>query len=144
MDEPLEGESEATPTAVTTGMSGDPLLKRLVDLAHLGWTAKLTFYSNGQVLSGVLISPAQFRSALAASIRTSDPGGFDSLVASVVDAEDPPVPDASLGFPEPRFIHLADVRIGTNEEPLAPFMRLRLPAVSGFWISAVGAVDEEG
>lgn len=130
-----------------SGISGDPLLKRLVDLAHLGWSRRIVLFSNGQVISGALISPAQFRAALAASIREGSEGqastGMDELVASVVDAEDPPVPDATPAAPEPRFIHLADVRIGVSQEPLTPFMRLRLPAASGFWISPGDEPHEE-
>ncbi len=124
------------------GESGDPLLKRLVDLAKLGWEANLVLYSNGAFLSGQLISGAKFRVALAESIRArrpdlSAPGSeFDEIVASAVAAEDPPTEEADLEVPEPRFIHLADVRVFGQAEVSAPFLRLRLPAVSGFWIEA--------
>jgi hypothetical protein len=120
--------------------SGDPLLKRLVDLSRVGWEADLILYSNGSVITGRLISGAKFRAALAESIRTraaaGEPGSdFDSIVAAAVAAEEPPTsPEPEPDLPEPRFIHLADVRLLEGDKPVAPFLRLRLPAVSGFWI----------
>jgi len=120
--------------------SGDPLLKRLVDLARLGWEADLVLFSNGAVITGNLISGAKFRAALAESIRSRPveegaSGDFDRIVAAAVSAEDPPSSaDQEPDLPEPRFIHLADVRLLGAEDQLAPFMRLRLPAVSGFWV----------
>jgi hypothetical protein len=39
------------------GTSGDPLLKRLVDLAQRGFTAEMTLYSNGQVIHGYVLAP---------------------------------------------------------------------------------------
>jgi hypothetical protein len=129
------------------GTSGDPLLKRLVDLAHLGFSADLTLYSNGQVLHGKLISSRTYRAQLATSLRTEG-GAFallDGLIATAVE-EDEPGPSglgSAIGLvPEPRFIHLADVTIGVQREALAPFLRLRLPAVSGFWLSSLGGPDE--
>lgn len=120
--------------------SGDPLLKRLVDLAKLGWEADLVLYSNGTFITGHLISGVKFRAALAESIRSGagakpSSAEFDGVVAAAVAAEDPPpMMDADGDMPEPRFVHLADVRTLGAKEPCAPFMRLRLPAVSGFWI----------
>lgn len=120
--------------------SGDPLLKRLVDLARLGWEADLVLFSNGAVITGNLISGAKFRAALAESIRSRPveegaSGDFDQIVAAAVSAEDPPSSsDQEPDLPEPRFIHLADVHLLGAERQLAPFMRLRLPAVSGFWV----------
>jgi hypothetical protein len=120
--------------------SGDPLLKRLVDLSRIGWEADLILYSNGSAITGHLISGAKFRAALAESIRTRVAAGeagsdLDSIVAAAVAAEEPPPsPELEPDFPEPRFIHLADVRLLDGDKPIAPFLRLRLPAVSGFWI----------
>lgn len=128
-----------------TGVSGDPLLKRLVDLAHLGWSARLLLLSNGQLLTGTLISPATFRAALAASIRGSSghsASPFDDHVASVVDAEDPPVPDPAGEIPEPRFIHLADVVFLPPTDLQLPFLRMRLPAVSAFWVEGIDGPGE--
>ncbi len=131
--------------------SGDPMLKRLVDLAHLGWRAELVILTNGVFLSGTLISPQTFRNALAQSInaRTDDAylAGLDSVVARVVAAEEPP-PDPrppALDVPEPRYIHLRDVRVGFGSQVIAPYLRLRLPAASGFWLSTVmEPVHEDG
>jgi hypothetical protein len=118
------------------GTSGDPLLKRLVDLAKVGWEAELILLSNGIVVTGRLISGVKYRAALAQSLREGTPSGLDELVAAAVEAEDPPAHEDEAPEPEPRFIHLADVRIGDDGEPVAPYMRIRLPAVSGFWIRA--------
>jgi hypothetical protein len=121
------------------GTSGDPLLKRLVDLAKVGWEANLVLFSNGSWISGRLISGVKFRAALAESITAAGEGSrtanLDSLVASAVAAEDPPSPVDDELQPEPRFIHLADVRVLGNDSIVAPYLRLRLPAASGFWIS---------
>jgi hypothetical protein len=124
-----------------TGLSGDPLLKRLVELANLGWRAKLIILTNGVVIEGLLISPADFRTVLADSIRN---GGDEDraylhlreMVADAITADDPdPMPlGRPTDVPEPRFIHLADVTIGSGVR--LPFLRLRLPAVSGFWVVA--------
>lgn len=129
--------------------SGDPMLKRLVDLAHLGWRADLLILTNGVFLSGTLISPQTFRNALAESIqaRADDThlAGLDSIVARAVAAEEPP-PDPrplALDAPEPRFIHLRDVRVGFGSQVTAPYLRLRLPAVSGFWLTTVVEPDRE-
>ena len=119
--------------------SGDPLLKRLVDLAHLGWEADLVILSNGSWFQGRLISGSEYRAALAESIRGRRGGSglydeLDLIVAAAIDAEDPPAPD--IGPPEPRFIHLAGVRALGGPRVITPFLRLRLPAVSGFWVIA--------
>ena len=136
-------EMTSDPTVPTLGArpeSGDPLLKRLVDLARLGWGADLVLLSNGVVITGNLISGAKFREALAESIRSRPveqgvSGDFDRIVAAAVAAEDPPSSSSEEpDLPEPRFIHLADVRLLGAKDQLAPFMRLRLPAISGFWV----------
>lgn len=70
----ISREATPDPTTTTVGArseSGDPLLKRLVDLARLGWEADLVLFSNGAVITGNLISGAKFREALA---RASDRG----------------------------------------------------------------------
>jgi hypothetical protein len=131
------------------GESGDPLLKRLVDLAQLGWQPELVIFSNGAWLRGRLVSPKTFRAALAESIRVggdadSSFAALDVMVASAIEREDPG--PSGLGapsdLPEPRFIHMAAVREATNGREIAPFIRLRLPAVSAFWL--VGRDDEAG
>ena len=139
-------ESGTTPGAswmLPTGQSGDPLLKRLVDLASLGWAARLAVISNGVLVRGTLVSAGVFREALAAAItrRGGDPtyAMLDDLVAAAVEADDPEPLWAQEGVPEPRFIHLADVQIGPDGH--LPFLRLRLPAVSGFWLD--GGEDGE-
>ena len=129
------------------GTSGDPLLKRLVELAQLGWQARLIVLSNGQYIEGTLVSGKAFRTALASEIRIgSDTRAgalyetLDSMVAAAVDAEDPGPSDlgAPSDIPEPRFIHLARVVIGHPDEAIRlPFLRLRLPAVSGFWVTRI-------
>lgn len=141
MGDPNDTTDEVESTEPTPkGESGDPLLKRLVDLSRVGWEADLVLYSNGSVITGHLISGAKFRAALAESIRTrvsaGEPGSdLDSIVAAAVAAEEPPSsPEPEPDLPEPRFIHLADVRLLDGDKPVAPFFRLRLPAVSGFWI----------
>jgi hypothetical protein len=123
-----------------TGLSGDPLLKRLIDLANLGWRTELAMLSNGAVIRGTLISPSEFRAVLADSIQSGDADDpayqvLREMVAHAVLAEDPdPVPlGRPSDVPEPRFIHLADVTI--NDKDQLPFIRLRLPAVSGFWLA---------
>jgi hypothetical protein len=121
-----------------TGLSGDPLLKRLVELAALGWRARLVILSNGIVVTGTLISPAAFREALAASIthRVEDPAYemLDEVVATAITAQDPEPLGAGLAEgPEPRFVHLSDVKVGSDVD--LPFLRLRLPAISGFWLA---------
>jgi hypothetical protein len=126
------------------GTSGDPLLKRLVDLAQLGWQARLILLSNGQYIEGTLVSPKAFRTAMASEIRDGMAGGpsdplyetLDAMIAAAIDAEDPGPSDlgAPSDIPEPRFIHLAEVLIGRNNPTTLPFVRLRLPAVSGFWV----------
>ena len=65
-------ESTEDPTLVPNSRSesGDPLLKRLVVLARLGWEADLVLFSNGAVITGSLISGAKFRAALAEGIRS--------------------------------------------------------------------------
>ncbi len=137
LDEALSAELPASP--IPRGESGDPLLKRLVDLARIGWEADLVLFSNGAVLTGRLISGARFRAALAESIRSSggpegETSDFNGIVATAVAAEDPPPVEQEPDLPEPRFIHLEDVRLLGSESQIAPYMRLRLPAVSGFWI----------
>src|SRR3990170_4263132 len=144
---PTEAATETDleqPEAQITGLSGDPLLKRLVDMAQLGWRARLILFSNGQFISGTLVSPKAFRAALAESIRSrpEDIPAFstlDSIVAAAIDAEDPGPTGLGSPYdvPEPRFIHLADVHMGLPGQPAAPFLRLRLPAVSGFWVTAM-------
>ena len=125
--------------------SGDPLLKRLVDLAQLGFHARLTLFSNGQVIQGSLIPAQLYCSNLAGSIRSREKeaglfGSLDEIVARAIEAEMPLDMDDDAEDtggdepPEPRYIHLADVTIGAQREPMAPFLRLRLPAVSGFWL----------
>jgi hypothetical protein len=131
------------PEPPVTGRSGDPLLKRLVDLAKVGWEADLVLFSNGSFIRGRLISGVKFRAALAQSIRAREGSDFDALVARIVAAEDPPVPNEEETGPEPRFIHLADVRLGAGSEVRAPYLRLRLPAVSGFWIASKAERDAE-
>jgi hypothetical protein len=132
---------------VTTGLSGDPLLKRLVSLAHLGWAPRLVLLSNGTLVSGTLISPTSFREALAESVRRgpSGEGQFEvlnAMLAKAVTEEDPdPYPlGPPTDVPEPRFIHLAEVTVVGGGR--VPFMRLRLPAVSGFWLSALDEQPE--
>lgn len=124
--------------------SGDPLLKQLVDLGNLGWQPELLLFSNGELIRGRLISAALFKAALAESIRRT--GGeqlpVDSVVATAIAQYEPSLDEEGHEVPEPRFIHLADVRIG-DSEPFAPFMRLRLPAVSGFWITGPGGDGAE-
>jgi hypothetical protein len=134
-------------------MSGDPLLKRLVDLSQLGFTANLTLFSNGELLSGRLISPRAYFEALASSIeqrgeRKGPFGALDDIVAGAIEAESPTEgvedeEELSEGTPEPRYIHLANVCIGVDRRPVAPFLRLRLPAVSGFWVDPL-AEEEPG
>jgi hypothetical protein len=121
-----------------TGLSGDPLLKRLVDLAGLGWSTELALVSNGAVISGTLISQAEFLAALSGEIlhREGQPEYevLDQLVADAISTADPEpfgVPDDQQ--PEPRFIHLADVTVAGTA---VPYLRLRLPAVSGFWLTS--------
>jgi hypothetical protein len=131
---------DAIPVSSLRPESGDPLLKRLVDLARLGWEAELVLLTNGAVITGSLISASKFRAALAESIRSRPAeagasGDFDQIVAAAVSAEDPSsYADQEPDIPEPRFVHLADVRLLGGVGQLAPFMRLRLPAVSGFWV----------
>lgn len=141
MGDPSEPANEVETPALTQKVeSGDPLLKRLVDLSRIGWEADLVLLSNGTVITGRLISGAKFRAALAESIRTRESqqgSDFDSIVAAAVAAEEPPPePEPEPDLPEPRFIHLADVRVLEGDKPIAPFLRLRLPAVSGFWIAS--------
>lgn len=136
-DEAQSAELPAPP--IPQGESGDPLLKRLVDLARIGWEAELVLVSNGAVISGKLISGSKYRAALAESIRSrGEPGAsvsdFDAIVAAAVAAEDPPPVEQRPDLPEPRFIHLEDVHMLGSQGQIAPYMRLRLPAVSGFWI----------
>lgn len=138
-EEPPDAEHE-TAWSPEPGLSGDPLLKRLVDLAQLGFSPRLTIVSNGMVINGTLVSATVYRSALASSLRQGA-GLFatlDGLIAAAIDADEPGT--SGLGStlnqgPEPRFIHLADVTGGLEDAPLAPFLRLRLPAVSGFWLT---------
>lgn len=132
--------------APTTGLSGDPLLKRLVDLAQIGFSAEMTLYSNGQVIHGTLISSQTYRQALAETLRSTEGmfASLDQLIAEAVEEDEPG--ESGLGstsglVPEPRFIHLAKATIGTDRRELAPFLRLRLPAVSGFWLSSLGGPD---
>ena len=127
-----------------SGMSGDPLLKRLVDLAQLGWQARLIVLSNGQYIEGTLVSSKAFRTALASEIRVGATTGsgaqlyetLDGMIAAAIDAEDPGPSElgAPSDIPEPRFIHLTDVLVGRSDATPLPFLRLRLPAVSGFWV----------
>lgn len=140
---PMGEGSEAPEEARSEGRkpeSGDPLLKQLVDLGNLGWQPELLLYSNGELIRGRLISAALFKAALAESIRRT--GGnqlpVDSVVATAITQYGPSLDEEGHEVPEPRFIHLADVRIGESE-PVAPFMRLRLPAISGFWITGAGS-----
>ena len=97
-------------------------------------------------VTGTLIAPGTYRSALAASVSK---GGakdqpwlevLDKMVAAAILEEDPdPSPIGTpTNQPEPRFIHLADVVF--DRGPTVPFMRLRLPAVSGFWLEPVTAI----
>lgn len=136
------GASPGASWMLPTGQSGDPLLKRLVDLSSLGWTARMAVISNGVLIRGTLVSVGVFREALAAAItrRGGDPSYamLDDLVAAAVEADDPDPLWMQEGVPEPRYIHLADVQIGPNER--LPFLRLRLPAVSGFWLDG----EEDG
>jgi hypothetical protein len=127
------------------GLSGDPLLKRLVALADLGWRARLVVVSNGTLLVGTLVSPDAFRAALADKVRRRSPDErwyevLDEMVASAITHDDPdPTPLGSPGdVPEPRFVHLADVAL---DRARLPYLRLRLPAVSGFWLESVTEPD---
>lgn len=143
----MEDEVEMTPAdpvQSVTCLSGDPLLKRLVSLAHLGWTAKLVLFSNGSLLSGTLISGSSYRAALSESVRRGNPDSpqfevLNGMVANAITEEDadPSPMGLPAASPEPRFIHLASVSfVGVETEPV-PFLRLRLPAVSGFWITSL-------
>lgn len=143
-----EAQDVAFEVAQITGTSGDPMLKRLVDLAHLGWSAELTLFSNGAILVGRLISPAQFRAALGESIRGRSTDerasllGLDAVVVGIIEAEEPPMSDVST-VAEPRYLHLANVTLrGQGRQEMVPFMRLRLPAVSGWWVSTESPADE--
>ena len=145
----MEVDLDRAPTepASISGTSGDPLLKRLVDLADLGFSPRLTLLSNGTIISGTLVSPSTYRTALAESIRGSDGladafGTLDSIVAAAIDIEDPVVTEAAPWEPEPRFIHLSDVRLGGDPTQVAPFLRIRLPAVSAFWLTTSHRGDE--
>ena len=99
-------DSDETDRLPQPAMSGDPLLKRLVDLAHIGFSARLVLISNGQLLSGRLISPDVWRAALAESIRDRERSmaafaTLDEMVAAAIEAQDagptglgrPDVPD---------------------------------------------------
>lgn len=146
--DPDTDETATTGSADIGGTSGDPLLKRLVELSKVGWEADLVLFSNGTMVRGRLISGVKFRAALAESIverRPSVSSNLDAIVAQSVAAEDPP-PEQDDNHPEPRFIHLAEVEIGHSPPIRIPFLRLRLPAVSGFWIESTGrgAPNETG
>jgi hypothetical protein len=135
-------EDQGLETPDTGGTSGDPLLKRLVDLAQLGFQPDLVILTNGEVIRGVLVSARTYRTALANSIRAAEAddayAALEELVATAIEKEDPGPSGmgAPSDVPEPRYIHLANVRLGRDAQPFAPFLRLRLPAVSGFWLES--------
>ena len=135
--------TEAAADALAPGLSGDPMLKRLVSLSTLGWRARFIVLSNGVAISGTLISPSDYRAALSASVRQGASADkrfeeLDLIVAESILADD--ADEVPLGVPadvpEPRYLHLAEVEIGSIE---VPFLRLRLPAVSGFWLTTLSA-----